>query len=199
MTPEEKAIVQAAIEANQIGREPSTAQLTVLRQATHQLMFNCPECNSGGHTCPGDGKSIGHGDTDCGEHDPDPDLPDEHLLRAMEEREQVELWADDPGAGPRWIPATFADCLAGDHIRIGAEETDVLRANRGIWHADARDERRPKAWQHLEVRLELVAVGGFPVYPPAQAIEILMTPERHAVHTLAQAFPGSTVESEVVR
>lgn len=128
--------------------------------------------------------------------EPEPPLPDEQMLEAME---QQELWADDLGAGPRWIPATFADCLAGDHIRIGTEETDVLRANRGIWHADARDEWRPKAWQHLEVRLELAAVGGFPVYPPAQAIEILMTPERHAVHTLAQAFPGSTVQSEVVR
>lgn len=196
MTPQEKAIVQAAITWRLEIPGNRTRSTVALEQATWELITTCSRCNCGGHTCPGDGKSIGHGDTDCGEHDPDPDLPDNQMLEAME---QVELWADDPGAGPRWIPATFADCLAGDHIRIGTEETDVLRANRGIWHADARDEWRPKAWQHLEVRLELAAVGGFPVYPPAQAIEILMTPERHAVHTLAQAFPGSTVESEVVR
>jgi hypothetical protein len=102
-------------------------------------------------------------------------------------------------AGPVWVAATLADCLAGDRIRIGSEQTTVNRASRGIWHADTRDEWRPRAWEHVEVRLDLEAVKGpngeslFQPYPPATAIEILCTPERQALLTLSQAFPGSEV------
>ncbi len=33
------------------------------------LIYVCETCNSGGHTCPGDGNSIKHGDPDCGHPD----------------------------------------------------------------------------------------------------------------------------------
>lgn len=40
-----------------------------LANALEALTFGCDECNRGGHTCPGDGNSIEHGETDCGQHD----------------------------------------------------------------------------------------------------------------------------------
>lgn len=68
----ERAVLAAAIEANGVGRPPSTAQQTVLRQAVHALIFDCPECNAGGHTCPGCGASVAHygprACRDCDEH-----------------------------------------------------------------------------------------------------------------------------------
>lgn len=90
-----------------------------------------------------------------------------------------------------WVPATFADCLGNDRIRLNGEEAIVLRATRGIWHADTRDEWRPKAWDHVEVRLALDVVPELSLYPPNGPIEILMTEERRAVHIMSQAFPGT--------
>lgn len=43
-----------------------------LRNAIDALTYACPECNAGGHTCPGDGEPIPHGATDCGEHSEPP-------------------------------------------------------------------------------------------------------------------------------
>lgn len=50
----------------------STSALT---KAVDALTFGCPECNAGGHTCPGDGNSIPHGAGNCGEHEDDAPLP----------------------------------------------------------------------------------------------------------------------------
>lgn len=70
MTPEEKAVIEAAIayawapEANERRR-----RLPALGDAVGALIYSCPQCNSGGHVCPGDGNPIGHTQTDCGEHE----------------------------------------------------------------------------------------------------------------------------------
>jgi len=94
---------------------------------------------------------------------------------------------------PEWHPATFADVLAGDRIRLGQDEATVLRCNLGTWHADTSDAWRPVAWTHIELRMELDVVPGFQRYPPGTPCEILCTPERLAVLRLSRAFPGSTV------
>lgn len=101
-------------------------------------------------------------------------------------------------SGPVWVETTMTNCLINDRIRIGAEETTVLRSTHGLWHADNRDPWFPVKWQHVELRLELEAVSGLKQYPPAASIEILCTPERLAVLRIQEGFPGSAVTSSHV-
>lgn len=81
MTPEELAVIQAAMELrDKILAHPEalrplhnansalTPVLSELSRVTRLLVFACPQCNAGGHVCPGDGNSIPHGASDCGEH-----------------------------------------------------------------------------------------------------------------------------------
>lgn len=69
----ELAVIQAAQEWREAVRrgEGQTAlghRLVRLRSAADELTWGCPECNAGGHTCPGDGEPIAHGEGDCGRH-----------------------------------------------------------------------------------------------------------------------------------
>jgi hypothetical protein len=90
---------------------------------------------------------------------------------------------------PAWRPATFADCLAGDRIRIGDQESDVLwttgpqqfHARNREWIDDngkVRDHQKP--WEHVEVRMDLSANPGRREYVPSTPCEIYCTPERAA-------------------
>lgn len=98
-----------------------------------------------------------------------------------------------------WVPATLVQCLAGDHIRIGTDETDVIRTDGGrVWHADNTNPYRPKPWKHIELRMELAANPGFQEYPPNTPCEILCTPERAASLAFQSAFSGSAVTSSDV-
>lgn len=99
---------------------------------------------------------------------------------------------------PEWMSATLTHCLAGDHIRIGTDETDVVRCSAGVWYADNSDAWHPKAWKHTELRMDVTINPGFQEYPPNLACEILCTPERKAALLLQQAFPGSAVASSDV-
>lgn len=107
-------------------------------------------------------------------------------------------------AGPpdkTWEPATLLYCLAGDRIRIGQDETDVLRSSSGAWHAQVVSSVLPSGktwdkvtpWEHTELRLDLSANPGFQEYPPNLPCEILCTPERLAILHLMQGIPGTTV------
>lgn len=101
---------------------------------------------------------------------------------------------------PRWFSATLGDCLPGDRIRIGQEETEVRKATRGDWHAKdrqwiddngkVRDHMTP--WEHEDLRLDLAANPGFHVYPADMACEILCDAGRAAVLTFQRAFPGTS-------
>lgn len=94
-----------------------------------------------------------------------------------------------------WVSATFLMCLAGDRIRIGQEETGVLRSSSGTWNVNTSDYWHPRPWVHTELRMDLTANPGFREYPPSTPCEILMSPERKAVHLLMQTFPGSQIVS----
>lgn len=96
-----------------------------------------------------------------------------------------------------WIETTMTNCLINDRIRIGREETTVLRSNHGIWHAN-NTQWQPARWDHVELRMELEAVPGFKQYPAAASIELLCTPERLAVLRMQEGFPGSAVTSSHV-
>jgi hypothetical protein len=106
-------------------------------------------------------------------------------------------------AAPEWLPATFADCIIGDRVRLGQEETTVRDTNTLLWHArnrewtdDAgktRDHQTP--WEHTVLRMDLEANPGMHEYPAGTACEILCDAERKAFLLLQQGFPGSSVVS----
>lgn len=108
--------------------------------------------------------------------------------------QRAHIVQDCPNGPPAWTPATFAECLAGDRIRLDGEETTVIRSSRGEWHADSSDSYHPRPWPHEELRLELEAnhEAGLIQYPAEMAIEILCTPARRAALLLQKTFPGST-------
>jgi hypothetical protein len=311
VTPEEKAVIEASFDAyNHLGKDGTSGRF---EEAMRALIDSCPQCDAGGHTCPGDGEPIGHTATDCGHHGPEVDPgwgdpwaadfrpadpadalkvtagtypcidcitdPDEdpapwcrcsgdetcgpdacrnraHQMERCANRpcacsrtERVYCQANDchggldvrecsmckrqldvpgdpdsidcggdcaacmrqieaeavaeplPPPPPSWVASTLLYCLAGDRIRIGTDETDVLRSSSGAWHANVVSSVMPSGktwdkispWEHTELRMELSANPGFQQYPPNLACEIWMTAERLAVHTLMTRFPGSTV------
>lgn len=159
MTPEEKAVLEAAIAAHCSG-------------GTTSLTDCAPESCGGSHLDPCDLHAA------------------VRLLLAARRRGVL-----DAGMPSAWYPATFADVLMNDRIRLGRDEATVLRCTLGVWHADTQDAWRPRAWQHVELRMELNVNPGLQQYPPGTACEILCTPERLALLTLGRAFPGSTVIS----
>jgi hypothetical protein len=70
VTPEEKKVVQLAIEmyTERVARPVARPRESTEKEfyaAAFRLIVSCPECNAGGHTCPGCGASVGHGDTAC--------------------------------------------------------------------------------------------------------------------------------------
>jgi len=103
-----------------------------------------------------------------------------------------------PTAAPQWLPATLGACLAGDRMRIGTEETDVLFSSRATWLLDNTNPRWPRAWEHEELVLDLSAHPGRRQYPPDLACEIFCDAERAAVLALQQGFSGTTVVSSEV-
>jgi hypothetical protein len=118
MTPEEKAVIQAAIAFRAVPAHREQDMIAArgdLNEALYRLIISCPECNYDRHVCPGDGNPIGHGDTDCGEHDDDGPREDplsgelipagqdaelEHQGREIaEEREHLRKQLEEIGQG----------------------------------------------------------------------------------------------------
>lgn len=177
MTPEERAVVQAAMREHR-GCAPETcggSRLDPCRlaNAIEALTFSCSDCNAGGHTCPGDGEPIGHGDTDCGKHD--------------------EPAADEPG----WVPRTWADVRQGDRVRLN-EATPPAYVQSAVhlhWHTDPRtgtsyhNPPQPMEWSAVRVTLaqqedplnhDLDRVLGEFDMDPAKLIEIELSPSEVA-------------------
>jgi len=65
MTPQEKAVVQAAIAWRQRGVSARAHAALSLEEAAWLLITSCEKCNTARHECPGCGASLGHGDTAC--------------------------------------------------------------------------------------------------------------------------------------
>lgn len=95
MTPEEKAVIEAAFDTyNHLGKDGTSGRF---EEAMRALIYSCPQCNAGGHTCPGDGNPIGHTATDCGEHE-DEKVPARMNLPAS--TEWVDPWAESTPSDP---------------------------------------------------------------------------------------------------
>lgn len=184
MTPEEKAVIDLAIRSREVALAGLPSVADEMREAIDALIYSCPECNAGGHTCPGDGNPIGHTQTNCGQH---------------EERDTSANWRVVRDVGHEWVPATFGDLWPGDRVRIGTQEADVTKVSRGDWHArnrvwidDAgreRDHQTP--WEHEELNIDLTANPGMHDYDPGIACEILADADRRAALIIQQAFPGT--------
>lgn len=124
MTPEEKAVIEAAITlvtAVRAGLDPVPLD-SELAAVVEALLFTCPQCNEGGHVCPGDGRSIGHTQTDCGDHEetspirviqwPDPwNNPPATRGVTAETHPCFECVDEDED------PAPWCDCLVGDRCK----------------------------------------------------------------------------------
>lgn len=116
--------------------------IALLRERVDALTWGCEECNAGGHTCPGDGNSIPHGATDCGQHEhagaPDasgiPLCPDygsrldpcpkdcalgecvygaDYKLRKEQERHLAQLFLE---CGGEWLK--YVEWLDGEQAKI---------------------------------------------------------------------------------
>jgi hypothetical protein len=161
VTPEELAVVQAAMvwryavlahPEEQAG--PVLDALVALGSATYALAVSCPQCNAGGHTCPGDGNHIPHGATDCGEHS-EPALI--------------------------WVARTWADVRIGDRVRMIGSDAPPALVQTCVhlhWHADPRSSQyRPEPLEWTGVRVTLspgdsgVIVGPYEM-DPLKLIEI---------------------------
>jgi hypothetical protein len=181
VTPKEKAVIDAAIEANPIGRLPSTAEQTVLRQAVHELIFNCPQCNAGGHTCPGDGNPISHTATDCLDEEPVLDEPVwvETAWKYVRRGDTVRM---RDGGTPAEVQAICVQEF-GQNIESRWSE------DYGRWFDNYKG-----AWKHLEVsvRLSLAPEKIIP-FPPNAAVQVLMNAERRAIHLLTEQLGGTEI------
>lgn len=74
MRAEEMNVVDAAIALYRAEQTRSTLTSSAvaendLRQATKNLIFSCPQCNTGTHTCPGCGTDVGHFEFACDQCD----------------------------------------------------------------------------------------------------------------------------------
>lgn len=176
MTPEEIGLIEAALnlafDNPKPGSWPRSSQGGAFGRAVEQFLGACPECRSGRHRCPEDGNAIPHGLLTCEAHND----------------------ASVSAEVPRWIPATLGAALANDRIRIGVDECTVTRSTYGVWNVT--NEWRPRKWRHAELRMDLTANPGLQQYDPATSCEILMSPERHAIFLLTEAFPGAVVAEQ---
>lgn len=226
MTPEEKAVIDAAI--TWAHRTESPTSHLILEKAVQALIYACPQCNTDTHRCPGCGESIGHTATDCGK-----DCTEDPMNRrtattypcweCLNPGEDPAPWCncrpgEEPCEGPcrhrahepedcpnvprTWEPTTLLYCLAGDHIRIGQDESDVLRSSSGAWHAHIVSSVLPSGktwdkvtpWEHMGLRLDLSANPGFQEYLPNVPCEISCTAERKAILLLMTRLDAKPVD-----
>lgn len=165
MTPEERAVVQAAI--RQYRSEPLASVFSLpgsLGVAVQALIYACNECNTDTHRC-GCGEVLRHGDADCGQTciyvpsdmtcseciygDEDPrawcdcrEGEDETCKGPCRKRAHFPQHCPVlPAAEPEWRESTFLHILEGDSLRIGQDKAEVIGAYAILWHAHVESKR----------------------------------------------------------
>lgn len=184
MTPEERAVVQAAIRdyhahpLSNILIQPGS-----LRAAVQALVYACHECNTDRHRCGGCGTDLQHGDNACKGCSIDNGFA--------------------PPYGREWQKSTFLHILEGDSLRIGQDTAVVIGASALLWHAHVESKRMMsgKWWDtitphdHIEVHcvLDINNSGEYTrlTIDPSTDVEILCDAERATLLTLQTAFPGT--------
>lgn len=197
MTPEEKAVIQAAIDLRDRIPGQDIREKIALDEAVYRLTVSCPDCNRGGHRCPGDGNWIGHGETDCGEHSGDQEKEEE---RATGEDDRAEVWVlsemRHARVGDLIRPAgtAAAGTLVVDRylppMKDASKTAGAAQPNAGHWHVvsggpkhwDDRIVREGEVWLRLEGNAEPQNLD------PTFAIEIKMSAD------LAELFSGNYTE-----
>jgi hypothetical protein len=217
MTPEELAVVQAAMRwhdavlahpeslhplANLFN--PLLPALNELSRTTYLLAVTCPECNAGGHTCPGDGNPIPHGATDCGEHAPMQDCPDrgsrldpcpigctDTVCIVNQKPAEADL---EPKPVMIWVPRTWEDVRTGDHVRApGSDATAYVKSAVHLrWHikpGTGRYNPEPLEWSGVRVTMSSKASASEPFgsyeMDPGKPVEIEVSEaEAHVLNGL---------------
>lgn len=108
-----------------------------------------------------------------------------------------------PDTSAKWVETTWRYALPGDHVRMNGAYATVMKSSTSHWHIDPQSSKyEPIALEHEAVNVALaLPVGPEDEYStvkpysfvPGLAVEIEMTAERRAVHTVQRAFPGSTL------
>jgi len=181
MTPQERAVINAAIEWRRAIPGRRTALTVDLEALIWQLIVSCAACNYERHICPGCGANIGHGETACAACSDGP-------------REDPVLMV--------WHPRPLRDVRKGDVIRpagTDAQSTvtdrywppqpatrnpdggDGLPKDRGTWHVigDPGLDKWAYTRDHVVQPGEVVICldGGEPRnMAPDFAVEILLDP-----------------------
>jgi hypothetical protein len=167
MTPEERAVINAAITwRNELGLRgifSSVGPDGPLHAAVDALIYSCPQCNTETHICPGCGENVGHGEGACDrcERESLPyDVPDELL----------------------WAARTLVDVRAGDRIRLAGVEAYVVTLDRSDWHMreGAGGHWDDVPHEHTLIRARLDYPGSDPerimeFHDPTLAIDIQLT------------------------
>jgi hypothetical protein len=144
MTPEEAAVINAAIELYHAPLGQNGKEAWKLRDATEQLIFRCNDCNYARHQCPGCGTPVPHaGSSVCaaclGEASgsafaemmrkelrgtvaplPEPETVDCPLCSAQSQDLPAHMADYHPSV---WVTRTWRDVRTGDHVRMPG--TDV--------------------------------------------------------------------------
>lgn len=153
MTPEEKAVIQAAIN----DRDLSPA----LADAVQRLTYSCAECNTDTHRCGGCGENVLHGDYDCGKN-----CTNDPVINLV----------------PTWVSRTWTDVRVGDHVRLGiaGPSAYVIACTHLDWHIDPRSsEYRPVGleWQAVNVTFSTDPTPAtIHVVDPNKPVEIELSP-----------------------
>lgn len=166
MTPEEKAVIQKAIEWRQAipGRSRDIKLGIELEAVIWKLIESCERCNYARHECPGCGAGLEHGDLVCEDCDAAPDQDDPITGEPIPAGQNAEL--ERMGreiAEAIWSRAVIAEVRPGDRIRI-AGNSDSAEVVEGIswklrWHVHpAANPYQPQEsradWTELKVRFE---------------------------------------------
>lgn len=184
MTPEEAAVINAAIELRRQIPGRDVRQRITLEEATWKLITTCNDCNHDTHTCPGCGTWVPHaGSGVCPGCQADMDGVDQSpplwAPSAQERQRQPEM---------QWVLRTWQDVRTGDTVRMpGTEVTAVIEMRYlhpsqdpegKAWHIVAgRTHWDNHAVQLGECVVQLAGEGQPRFMNPVAPVEIELTAE----------------------
>jgi hypothetical protein len=133
VTPEEIAVIKAADTLVRWHKLDDVGVGRDLILAVQRLTFNCHECNTNTHRCPGDGNPIPHGAHNCGEHDEAP-WPN----RERDEQTAPKLAAAVLETAQEWMRVHWLGGDQDDSVRVNWQDSPqgLLHLGRERYSAD---------------------------------------------------------------
>jgi hypothetical protein len=194
MTPEEAAVINAAIAMTRIGHEPTVPEMNILRDATWKLVTACEDCNHDTHRCPGCGAWVPHASSGvCRECETT--YADECRCAADEKMYCASSQCHGGSNLPpemQWVTRTWQDVRTNDVVRMPGTDVTATIEHRyrhpsqdqagKDWHViSGGDGRFAHMKDHIVQPGECVVLLAGESQPrwmnPAAAVEIEMTAE----------------------